>query len=120
MTPDAYPMARTGDVVFSMAGGSWPSKKDLCSGYWQVPISENAQEKSRTITPLGMLQWKVAAFGLKNMPMVFQRAMTDTFNDGIVELLVGERQAVKEYVEQDAEFWPKDCNPNQEDYNWSQ
>lgn len=120
MIPDAYPMARTDDVVFSMAGGIWFSKKDLCSGYWQVAISENAQEKSRTITPLGMLQWKVAPFGLENMPMVFQRAMTDTFNDEIVELFVGERQAMKEYVEKDAEFWPKDCIPHQEDYAWSQ
>ena len=45
---------------------------------------------SRTVTPLGILKWKTAPFGLKNMPATFQRAMTLAFADELDGRFVGE------------------------------
>jgi len=51
------------------------SPLDLLSGYWQVPLSPDAQEKAAFITRDGLWKWKVLPFGLTFAPTTFQRLM---------------------------------------------
>lgn len=58
-----------------VAGSSWYSSLDLRSGYWQVPLSTEAQVKTAFITTGGLWQFKVLPFGLCNAPAKFERLM---------------------------------------------
>jgi hypothetical protein len=51
----------------------------LISGYWQVPLDEDAQEKSAFCTRGGLWKWKVLPFGLTSAPATFQRLMENVF-----------------------------------------
>ena len=47
---DAYPLPRIDDSLDALAGSKFFSTLDLVSGYWQVPLDEDAQEKSAFIS----------------------------------------------------------------------
>ena len=49
------------------------TKIDLLKGFYQVPLTERAKELSAFVTPSGLYQYKVMAFGMKNSPATFQR-----------------------------------------------
>jgi len=51
------------------------SPLNLLSGYWQVPLSPDAQEKAAFITRDELWKWKVLPFGLTSAPTTFQRLM---------------------------------------------
>ena len=59
----------------ALAGSRYFSTLDLVSGYWQVPLSKEAQEKTAFVTRSGLWQWKVLPFGLTSAPATFQRLM---------------------------------------------
>lgn len=46
---------------------------DLASGYLQIPLEENAKEKTAFITETQTGQFERAIFGLKNAPMYFAK-----------------------------------------------
>ena len=48
---------------------------DLVSEYWQVPLDQDAKEKSAFVTRGGLWQWKVLPFGLTSAPATFERLM---------------------------------------------
>jgi len=48
---------------------------DLLSGYWQVLLSPEAQDKAAFITRDGLWKWKVLSFKLTSTPATFQRLM---------------------------------------------
>ena len=50
------------------------------TGYWQVPLTDRAKEISAFVTPNGLYQFKVMAFGLKNAPSTFTRLMSRSSN----------------------------------------
>ena len=72
---DAYPLPRIDESLDALSGSRYFSTLDLLSGYWQVPLSESAQEKSAFITRDGLWKWKVLPFGLTSAPATFQRLM---------------------------------------------
>ena len=72
---DAYPLPRIDDSLDALAGSRYFSTLDLTSGYWQVPLSKDAQEKSSFTTRSGLWKWKVLPFGLTSAPATFQRLM---------------------------------------------
>ena len=72
---DAYPLSRIDDSLDSLAGSQFFSTLDLLSGYWQVPLDEDAQEKSAFVTRGGLWKWKVLPFGLTSAPACFERLM---------------------------------------------
>ena len=51
------------------------STLDLVSGYWQVPLDQDAREKSALVTRDGLWQWKVPPFGLTSAPATFEQLM---------------------------------------------
>ena len=66
---DAYPI----DVSLNaLAGSKYFSTLDLMSGYWQVPLDEDAQDKSAFTTRSGFWKGKVLPFILTSAPATFQ------------------------------------------------
>ena len=72
---DAFPLPRIDESLDALAGNRWFTTLDLTSGYWQVPLSCDAQEKAAFVTRDGLWQWKVLPFGLTSAPATFQRLM---------------------------------------------
>ena len=72
---DSYPLPRVDDLLDDLADAKWFSTIDLASGYWQVEVSPEDQEKTAFTTPHGLYQFKVMPFGLCNAPSTFQRLM---------------------------------------------
>jgi len=72
---DAYPLLRIDESLDALACSNYFSTLDLLSGYWQVPLSPDAQEKAAFITRDRVWKWKVLLFGLTSALATFQRLM---------------------------------------------
>ena len=72
---DAYPIPWIDESLDALAGSRHFSTLDLTSGYWQVPLDPDAQEKAAFATRSGLWKWKVLPFGLTSAPATFQRLM---------------------------------------------
>ena len=73
--PDSYPLPRIDNVMDIMTGAKYFTTIDLTSGYWQCRMSEKDKEKTAFVTPTGLYQFRVLAFGLSNGPATYQRLM---------------------------------------------
>ena len=76
-TFDAYPMPRVDDLIDCLGGALYISTIDLTRGYWQVPLTKEAREKTAFATPSGLYQFTVMPFGLQGAPATFQRLMDE-------------------------------------------
>jgi len=72
---DAYPLSRIDESLDALVGRKYFSTLDLLSGYWQVPLSPDVQDKAAFITHDGLWKWKVLPFELTSAPATFQRLM---------------------------------------------
>ena len=72
---DSYPLPNIEDTFTSLAGAKYFCALDLASGYWQVPLSEEAKHKTAFVTRDGLFHFKVMPFGLCNAPATFERLM---------------------------------------------
>jgi len=86
---DAYPLPRIDESLDALAGSKYLSTLDLLSGYWQVPLSPDAQEKAAFITRDGLWKWKVLPFGLTSAPATFQRLMEQVLSELHWKTLLG-------------------------------
>ena len=72
---DAYPLLQIDETLDTLSGSQWFTTLDLASGYWQVELAEEDQQKSAFCTMDGLFEFKVMPFGLYNAPATFQRLM---------------------------------------------
>ena len=72
---DVYPLPRIDDTLDSLAGCQYFTTLDLASGFWQVRMHPDSQEKTAFTTHTGLYEFTVMPFGLCNSPATFQRLM---------------------------------------------
>ena len=80
---DSSPIPTFEEIRDSLQGCTIFSKFDLRSGYWQLPLSAMAIEKT-AFSPgpqFGLWEWTVLPFGLSNAVSHFHREMTKAFAD---------------------------------------
>ena len=63
---DSFPLLRIDQLVDSIAGHKLLTFMDAFSGYNQIKMAEEDQEKIAFITSQGLYCYKVMPFGLKN------------------------------------------------------
>ncbi len=73
--PDPYFMPKIEDLICQVGDSVFLSKMDLSKGFYQVPLTLSAREKTAFITPFGKFHFTRMPFGLRNAPTTFQRLM---------------------------------------------
>ena len=76
---DNYPLLRIDTLVDSTARHELLSFMDAFSGYNQIKVNEEDQEKTSFVTSQGLFCYKVMSFELKNAGAMYQRLMNKMF-----------------------------------------
>ena len=76
---DSYPLPQIDTLVDSIARHELLSFMDAFSGYNQIRMKEEDQEKTSFVTSQGIFCYKVMSFGLKNAGATYQRLMNKMF-----------------------------------------
>ncbi|GJR73091.1 reverse transcriptase domain-containing protein [Tanacetum coccineum] len=80
---DHFPLPFMDQMLERLAGNKYYCFLDGFSGYFQIPIDPNDQEKTTFTCPYGTFAYRRMPFGLCNAPGTFQRCMTAIFHDMI-------------------------------------
>jgi transposase InsO family protein len=73
---DAYPLPSIAGILGRFSGTEFLSTIDLSDAFWQIPLCEEAKEKTAfTIPGRGLFHFKVMPFGLTNAPQTQARLM---------------------------------------------
>ena len=80
---DSFPLPRIDQLVDSTAGHKLLTFMDAFSGYNQIRMAKEDQEKTSFITSQGLYCYKVLPFGLKNAGATYQRLVNKMFNKQI-------------------------------------
>ena len=79
------------------AGCRYKTKMDKRSGFWQIDLTERAQDLTAFIAPDGRVyKWRVMPFGIANAPALFQELMNQ------IIALCKRRPAVQELLRRGA------------------
>jgi len=84
---DAYPMPSVQEQLRGFSGSTYFSTIDLKSGYWQVELDEESRQYTAFASPIGLFEFNVMPFGLKNSPMTFQRLMEEVVRGYVGEFV---------------------------------
>ena len=80
---DSFPLPRIDQLVDSTAGHKLLTFIDTFSGYNQINMDEEDQEKTAFIMSQGLYCYKVMPFGLKNVGVTYQRLVNKMFSQQI-------------------------------------
>ena len=80
---DSFPLLRIDQLVDFTAGHKLLTFMDAFSGYNQIKMAEEDQEKTAFITSQGLYYYKVMPFGLKNAGATYQRLVNKMFSQQI-------------------------------------
>ena len=80
---DSFPLPKIDQLVDSTAGHKLLTFMDTFSGYNQIRMAEEDQEKTFFITSQGLYCYKVMPFGLKNAEATYQRLVNKMFSKQI-------------------------------------
>nr|GEY28894.1 reverse transcriptase domain-containing protein [Tanacetum cinerariifolium] len=83
MRKDHFPLPFTDQRLERLAGYEFYCFLDGFSGYFQIPIDPQDQEKTTFTCPYGTFAYRRMPFGLCNAPGTFQRCMIAIFHDMI-------------------------------------
>jgi hypothetical protein len=72
---DLFPLPRIDQIIDSTVGCARLSFLDAYSGYNQIKLKKEDEEKTAFITPYGVFCYQVMSFGLKNVGATYQRMM---------------------------------------------
>ena len=72
---DSFPMPRVDDSLDLLANTAYFSSLDSASGYWQVGMAPDSQQKTAFCSHSGHYEFTVMPFGLCNAPATVQRLM---------------------------------------------
>ena len=79
---DSFPLPRIDQLVDSIAGHKLLTFMDIFSGYNQIKMSKEDQEKTTFITTQELYCYKVMPFELKNAGVIYQRLVNKMFSLG--------------------------------------
>jgi len=80
---DHFPLPFIDQMLERLAGHSHYYFLDGYSGYNQIAIAPEDQEKTTFTCPFGTFTYKRMPFGLCNVPTTFQRCMMSIFSDNV-------------------------------------
>ncbi|KFM69716.1 Retrovirus-related Pol polyprotein from transposon 17.6, partial [Stegodyphus mimosarum] len=75
-----YPLPNIEERVEEVASAKYITVIDLAKGYWQIPLSPNAQRYAAFVTSFGTYRPLRLSFGLKNAPYFFSKMMQEVLN----------------------------------------
>ncbi|GKE16208.1 reverse transcriptase domain-containing protein [Tanacetum coccineum] len=84
---DHFPLPFTDQMLERLAGNEYYCFLDGFSGYFQISIDPQDQEKTTFTCPYGTFAYRCMPFGLCNAPGTFQRCMMVIFHDMIEETM---------------------------------
>ncbi|KAJ9567441.1 hypothetical protein OSB04_003407 [Centaurea solstitialis] len=84
---DHFPLPFIDQMLERLAGNEYYFFLDGFSGYFQIPIDPEDQEKMTFTCPFGTFAYRRMPFGLCNAPATFQRYMTAIFQDMIEDCM---------------------------------
>ncbi|GKB63548.1 reverse transcriptase domain-containing protein [Tanacetum coccineum] len=84
---DHFPLPFMDQMLERLVGNKYYCFLDGFSGYFQIPIDPQDQEKTTFTCPYGMFAYRRMPFGLCNAPGTFQRCMMAIFHDMIEETM---------------------------------
>ncbi|CAA7040220.1 unnamed protein product [Microthlaspi erraticum] len=84
---DHYPLPFIDQMLERLANHQYYCFLDGYSGFFQIPIHPDDQEKTTFTCPYGTYAYRRMPFGLCNAPATFQRCMMSIFTDLIEEIM---------------------------------
>ena len=109
---DTFPIPRIDDCIDKVGKAKYVTKIDPLKGFYQVPLTERAKELSAFVTPSGLYQYKVMAFGMKNSPATFQRLINSVTSgidgcDAYIDDAIIYSDTWKEYLSTIRQFYDR-------------
>ncbi|GKB55264.1 reverse transcriptase domain-containing protein [Tanacetum coccineum] len=84
---DHFPLPFIDQMLERLCGNEYYCFLDGFSGFFQIPIAPEDQEKTTFTCPYGTFAYRRMPFGLCNAPATFQRCMTAIFHDMVEDFM---------------------------------